>query len=160
MNVDLLIDWGCKILTFFDKQIDSQTLFKPKEVEAKLGWILTYRESLAEWQVLVELVTTTESFVRTEGILYGGQKKLSNILTKQIRSQRVSWLRRELLKFVAQEASKCKPNERLVGSSEVLESVFGKLKYLSRWKKIKLAVVLRLLYYVLLRYFLRPQIKP
>ena len=25
MNVDLFINWGCKILTFFDKQIDSQT---------------------------------------------------------------------------------------------------------------------------------------
>ena len=132
MNVDLLINWGRKILSFFDEQIETQTLFDSKQVVAKLGWILTYRESLSEWQALLELVMTTESFVRTQGISRDGQIKLSNFLPKQVINERVSFLRQELLKFVAQEALKCKPNERLVGSSEVIESVFGKLKYLER----------------------------
>jgi len=35
-----------------------------------------------------------------------------------------------LLDFIAQEAKKAKGNERLLGSSEVIESVFGKYKQL------------------------------
>ena len=37
-------------------------------------------------------------------------------------------LREELLDFIAQQSQRAKPNERLLGSSEVIESVIGKLK--------------------------------
>ena len=37
-------------------------------------------------------------------------------------------MRRELVTFVAQEEAKAHPHERLLGSSEVVESVLGKMK--------------------------------
>lgn len=132
MNVDLLINWGRKMLYFFDEQIDSQTLFDSKQVIAKLGWILAFRESLGQWHVVLQLVMTTESFVRTEGISRDCEIELSNLLSKLVINERTSLLRTQLIKFVRKEASKCQPNERLVGSSEVIESIFGKLKYLER----------------------------
>ena len=39
-------------------------------------------------------------------------------------------MRTELLQFVAQQEAKLKPGERLVGSTEVLESLFGTFKRL------------------------------
>jgi hypothetical protein len=39
-------------------------------------------------------------------------------------------VRQQLLRFVREESFKAKPNERLVGSSEVLESVLGRFKQL------------------------------
>ncbi len=41
-------------------------------------------------------------------------------------------VRAALLHFVAEEPSKARPHEHLPGSSEVIESVFGKFKYLER----------------------------
>ena len=41
-------------------------------------------------------------------------------------------IRDELVTFVAQEESKARPQERLLGSSEVIESVLGKLKRLEQ----------------------------
>ena len=38
----------------------------------------------------------------------------------------------ELIKFVREQASKAKPGERLPGSTEVLESCFGRFKTLER----------------------------
>jgi len=37
-----------------------------------------------------------------------------------------------LIDFVQNESLKANPDERLLGSSEVIESVFGKLKFLER----------------------------
>ncbi len=42
--------------------------------------------------------------------------------------KRTRRLREELLNFIAQQSDQAKPNERLLGSSEVIESVIGKLK--------------------------------
>ena len=46
--------------------------------------------------------------------------------------ERVQKLRRELIAFVAQEEAKARPYERLLGSSDLVESVLGKLKRLER----------------------------
>ena len=43
----------------------------------------------------------------------------------------------ELIKFVKAEASKAKPGERLPGSTEVLESCFGKFKTMERDQQAK-----------------------
>ena len=37
-------------------------------------------------------------------------------------------VREELLEFIAQQSEQAEPNDRLLGSSEVIESVIGKLK--------------------------------
>ena len=41
-------------------------------------------------------------------------------------------VREQLLGFIAQQSQKAKSNERLLGSSEVIESVIGKLKNLEQ----------------------------
>ena len=41
-------------------------------------------------------------------------------------------MREELSTFIKTESKKAKPQERLLGSSEVIESVFGKLKFLEK----------------------------
>ena len=47
-------------------------------------------------------------------------------------TDRTRRVRIELLAFVAQESAKSRPDERLLGSSEVIESVLGKLKRLEQ----------------------------
>lgn len=135
MNVDLLIGWGNQMLTFLAKQAQIPSAeFEQEQVAEKLAWVTDFREQLAEWGTLLQLITTTESFVRTQGLSHDCQHKLEKHLADLglTHTERTKKVHAQLLAFVAQEASQAKSNERLLGSSEVVESVFGKLKRLEQ----------------------------
>ncbi len=130
MNVDRLVQWGAKMLVFIDHQPSALAAqFDPVQVEQKLGWVTEFRTELTEWRQLLSDVVTTETFVRKEGLYHGAGKALSRHLPAlEIETDRTKRVRQQLLDFVTTQAAKAQPDERLLGSSEVLESVFGKLK--------------------------------
>ena len=128
LNLAELVNWGCHILAWFDaNQPDI-----PEMLSVKLGWILDFRSSLANWQALFAVVTAAESLVRQEGLYQGVQSKLKTQLEGLAHTQQSQRVAAELLNFVSEEESKVRPGERLPGSSEVIESVFGKFKYLEQ----------------------------
>lgn len=49
-----------------------------------------------------------------------------------VQTEQTQRVRQQLLDFVTTQAAKAQANERLLGSSEVLESVFGKFKRLEQ----------------------------
>jgi hypothetical protein len=133
LNVDRLITWGREALAALEAppgQADPSC--DAGAVEAQLGWLREFREPLAEWSELLTLVTATERLVRQDGLSAGLPLKLAEQLPTAISTERVQAVRAELLAFVTQEAAKARPAERLLGSSEIIESVFGKLKQVER----------------------------
>jgi hypothetical protein len=129
MNVDILIQWGLKILAFIDNQQEEKSNKFDKELlKEKLGWITTFREVLTELEDVLQIVETTESFVRQNGLYSGCHIELRNSMVSMVNTDRAKKVRELLITFVEEESSKAKSGERLLGSSEVLESVFGKLK--------------------------------
>jgi hypothetical protein len=133
MNVNILIQWGGNTLTFFARQQkEASSEFDPEQLEKKLGWIARFRELLEEWEEPIQLITVTESFVRKQGLYRDSSLELGELLTILPRRVRTKKVRVQLLAFVAEESLKAKPKERLLGSSEVIESVFGKLKRLEQ----------------------------
>ncbi len=117
------------MLIFFEKQeAETDGEYDPDKVEEKLGWVRGYEKQIAEWEELLRIVKTAESFVRKEGICNGNCRKLEELPDFQARTDRAEKIRSQLLAFVAEEELKAGPDERLLGSSEVIESVFGKLK--------------------------------
>lgn len=133
MNVDTLIQWGGKLLNFLDNQNEeTKKQYDPEILELKLGWIIRFRKPLDEWNELLEIIAITENFVRTHGLYHGASHDLEKRLTFPTNTNRTRQVQKELVRFVAQESFKAKPKERLLGSSEVIESVFGKLKRLEK----------------------------
>jgi hypothetical protein len=131
MNIDILINWGLKILTFLDKQQkEASQKFDQYQLYGKLGWIMTFREELKEWEDILQIISTTESFVRKNGLYSDCHLELKDIMALMAHTERNKIVREQLLAFVLEESLKAKPKERLLGSSEVIESVFGKLKRL------------------------------
>ena len=57
---------------------------------------------------------------------------VKDLLAPVARIPRVKRVSTELVAFIAEESFKARPDERLVGSSEVIESVFGTLKRLEQ----------------------------
>lgn len=133
MNVDILIRWGNTILAFIDnQQKKSSEDFDHQQVEEKIGWINTFREQLREWEELLQIMTITESMVREHGLYHGIHNKLKEELFSLGYTERTKRIRGKLITFVTEESFKAKPGERLLGSSEVIESVFGKLKFMEK----------------------------
>lgn len=131
MNVDVLVRWGQDLLALLDRQpTEDVTHFDPEQVQEKLGWIIRFRQPLEEWGELLQLTIATESFVRQRGLYPNAPFELTQRLQPMAHTDRTKRVRAELIAFVAQESAKAHPGERLLGSSEVIESILGKLKRL------------------------------
>ncbi len=75
---------------------------------------------------------TTESYVRQRGLYQDIHLELEQNLRPLAFTEQARRACTELVAFVAQEAAKARPGERLLGSSEIIESVLGKLKRLEQ----------------------------
>jgi len=76
---------------------------------------------------MLAVIGTTEHYVRHEGIHAQAAEELAAALPKPA-TPTACRLRKELLEFVAAEGRQAREGERLLGSSEVLESIIGKFK--------------------------------
>ena len=133
MNVDVLVDWGQATLALLDRLPHSVTPpFDPDQVKQKLGWVADYRPHLEVWGEIFQVIATAESCVRQQGLYHGAQADLKKRLRGMAHTAPARRVRDELVTFVAQEESKAHPHERLLGSSEVIESVLGKMKRLEQ----------------------------
>lgn len=123
MNVDVLVQWGQKILAFLS------VLERDEKAHEKLGWIIEYRDSIIAWEEMTQVIGLVETRVRKRGYFIGCHQELKQLLSKTYTPE-AKKMSQKLLDFVATQELKAKPRERLVGSSEVIESVLGKQKYL------------------------------
>ena len=104
----------------------------PDPVKRKLGWVADYRPHLTVWSEIVQVIATAESCVRQQGLYHGAQTELKKRLQGMAHTESARRIRDELVTFVAHEENKAHPHERLLGSSEVIESVLGKMKRLEQ----------------------------
>jgi hypothetical protein len=133
MNVDKLVKWGQEMLCFLDLlQSEPDERFPLEQVDEKLGWLKEYRDLLTEWQDLIDVVNTVEGYIKFVGIYRGCHIDLKNDPIFSPHTDRAKRVGEELLTFIEHQSVKARPDERLLGSSEIIESVFGKLKNLEQ----------------------------
>ena len=134
LNVDVLVTWGQKMLTFLAApQAAREPTFDRELVQEKLGWVTGFRSQLEEWGELFAIIAAAESFVRHHGLYREVHLELEQqLLPLPAQTERTQRVRRELVAFVAEQEAEAHPGERLLGSSEVIESVLGKLKRLEQ----------------------------
>ena len=129
MNLDVVVDWGTKTLSLLNDQSRIEQLRLPVElVRAKLGWLEEFRTALEEWSAWLAMIEGTLDLVRRRGLTVGAGRELE--MTLPPASGSAGELREQLIGFVVDESSKVRQGERLPGTTEVLESCFGKLKAL------------------------------
>jgi hypothetical protein len=131
MSVDVLVEWAEKSLTLLaHPQVIAELGLDVKTVEEKLGWLRHFTEPVQRWREMLEVIETTEHYVRHEGI-HGTMANQLALLLPTPSSERAQTLRQRLLEFLQAQASQVPEGERLLGSSEVLESIIGKFKSLA-----------------------------
>jgi hypothetical protein len=131
MNVDVLVNWAERSLKLLDcRKAMRAAGLKPARVEAKLDWLRKFAPQLRRWGEMLAVIGIVENYVRHEGIHPAAPEELAAILPKPT-TPAAKRMRKQLLEFVHDEAQQTHEGERLLGSSEVLESIIGKFKYVA-----------------------------
>ena len=132
MNLHELVTWGRKTLALMDDlpRLEKEPFQASRErVRDKLGWLVEFRQALAEWSQWHEVIETALDFVRRQGLYLGAGVDLAAALPAVSAGIAIE-LCAELISFVTVESSKARIDERLPGTTEVLEYSFGKQKAL------------------------------
>jgi hypothetical protein len=134
MNVDTLIEWGYKVLQIVEPLQKKRALSHEEEkIIEKLGEIMRFKKSLNVWKDMMNVIGITESLIRNEGYTSNTYEELQTKLDEAgacPKSREAQCVKKELESFVQEQQKLCREGERLPGSSEVIESVFGKQKFL------------------------------
>jgi hypothetical protein len=126
MNLKSLLKWSRRILKLLDR--GSAGGRASERAEARYGWLRAYRESIERWSRWEATVGTSVAFVRTHGLSQGCDSALQLELEQLPSESYDEGLAKVQLEFVRESSRQTRVGELLVGSSEVLESVFGKWK--------------------------------
>jgi len=131
MNVDALTDWATRSLAVLDsRKVIKAAGLKRSRVEAKLGWLRKFSPQVRRWEEMLAVVGAAEHYIRHRGIHAAAEDELAAALPKPT-TPAAKRLRKDLLSFVRQQAAQARGDERLLGSSEVLESIIGKFKHVA-----------------------------
>jgi hypothetical protein len=132
MNVDRLGRWAARMLDLLEADpvvTEAVTLSEHTHVD-KVTWLETFRDDVEVWTAIFDVVDATQQVVRQEGFHAQCRQHVENALDEVALPPAVHGFRDRVLEFVHVESAKAAPDERLIGSTEVIESVFGKVKQL------------------------------
>jgi hypothetical protein len=121
MNLDSLVRWGCNTLDQYE--------ILPEEVRNKVVWLLPLRESIHKWQEWVQIGQVTRDVVRKEGFYEGVDEILMDkLIEMKLVADTSEGFTEILLDYVNAESRGVLTSERLVGTTEALEGLFGGYK--------------------------------
>ena len=136
-NVDRHTEWATRMLAVLDmpdKTLVAELLGLDEQeansfLEAKLGWLRGFRQEVTRFQRLIEAVEQTEEEVKNHGLSRQTAARLWKRMPTQLR--RDASLReflRGLKGYLDEEGSKVPVGQSWLGTSDVIESLFGKYK--------------------------------
>jgi hypothetical protein len=133
MNLAPHLRWAENVLAVLQEpSAEVRKHVSPQRLEEKLGWLREFAGAVAEWSEWQTLVNVTVEYVDRQGLYRGVAKELRTALRGHQVHPSSQRLAGELLVFVVRQAHRAKPGERLPGSTEVLESCFGRFKQLEK----------------------------
>jgi hypothetical protein len=133
LNLDVLLNWAAKGRALLDlPEAERAKQGDVARLEKALGWLRGMDESLAEWTQWLAVSEEAVRAVRENGLYAKAAERLAERLAKVGRTESAVALAGVLVAFVSEQQTQAKKGERLVGSTEVLESLFGRFKALVR----------------------------
>lgn len=133
LNLDVLLRWAAKARALLDlPEAERARRGSVARLEKALGWLRGMEEALALWGEWLALSQEAVRSVREGGLHWGAAVELARRLARLGRTQSGRDLARTLVDFVREQKAQARRGERLVASTEVLESLFGRYKALAR----------------------------
>ena len=131
MNVDTMIKWAADMLVLLDHGISNPGL-NIEELRKYLGWLFSYRDDIGYWNRLVSIGVAARYVVRIEGIHTNIADSFEEAISSVRMGARELQFADHLTTFLLNLSQGVQFGEYFIGSSEILESLFGKIKYMER----------------------------
>ena len=122
-NIDVLVDWSTDQLLHFEEL--------SRKEQQKLKWLKEYETGLEYWKQLVYIGRITRNFVRRNGLWVDCHEPLGDQLMEMEFCSQAEGFAGELVDFIEEQGSRVPDGKRVLGSSEIIESLFGKHKSVS-----------------------------
>lgn len=133
MNLEGTLQWANHVLAVVQEPPPVvRERVSPQRLQEKLGWLSAYASDLAEWSEWQRLANATVDFVNRQGVYRGAAQKLRSALAPNQRHASSKDFAKQLSAYIAKQARRARRGERLPGSTEVLESCFGRFKQLEK----------------------------
>jgi hypothetical protein len=131
MNVDNLIKWAADMLVLLDDGVSNPGL-DINELRKYLGWLFSYRDDIDYWNHLIAIGQAVRHIVRIEGMHMNVVDSFEKAISSVKMGSREMQFAGQLTEFLLHQSKGMRFGEWFIGSSEILESLFGKIKYMER----------------------------
>ncbi len=129
MNLQSMLRWAQKVLAVLDDQsLVAPSFCSVDRLNTKFQWLRAYRADVALWSSWLALTDVTLEIVRCNGYCSSTSDEVQQALSEISDTPEKELLKNELVEIVKAESSKASEATRIPGSTEILESSFGKLK--------------------------------
>jgi hypothetical protein len=123
MNLKPVIDWALKVVQ--NAQVCPGDEDKFQEL---FGWLYDYEDSLCEYSLMIRMCEEVCRIVKEKGIDAAQVDRCRECLEETDGSDRLERLAQGILEFLMEMQCHVAVGETLPGSSDVIESLFGKYK--------------------------------
>lgn len=130
LNIGQFVLWGCKLFDFFEKGIHRIT--ETKLIEDNCKWIRNYGNFLKDSLQIVRIADAVKNLVHKKGycaLLLSQFDEMIAVLQMNMRPREFV---EQLRSFIKSECMKVPQNEFRLGSTDILESIFGKFKWIEK----------------------------
>lgn len=123
MNLDVISDWGLKVLNYLNQGNESERTYK------ELDWVREYQELILELSEVNRILSETKTLLKTKGISLKNLKTVENIFHNvKIKNKRTNRLTGRIHEFFREIIDGLPEMEKIICSSDIIESAFGKYK--------------------------------
>ena len=122
-NLEPLIAWALSVVAYGQREGLTEGKF------ARLfGWLTSFVESLREAGQMVGMMKAVCALIKEKGLNPAQVDECARRIGDLGQTERAQAFGRQILEFLRAQAAHVRPGETLLGSSDVIESVFGKYK--------------------------------
>jgi hypothetical protein len=130
LSEKFIVKWGEAVIQFLDRHANDLD----EVVEANLGWVRDYRTALIEYRSIFEISAMVIYEVREKGYQQNLSVEVENKCKMLSQSKRGRSFWKKIKEILVEEEKKVPEGMRTVGSSESIESIFGKFKQLEKYQ--------------------------
>jgi len=136
LNLDFNLKWAEMILENKHKPHFGRLTKQEKKFRELFGWLDEFTEELKEWRTLMCIVTEAQTEVKKRGLSKETGQKFEKKLSKtkiEINTKSAEELKLKITKYFKTETAYIKSEDKLtlLGTSDIIESIFGKYKIFS-----------------------------
>ena len=100
-------------------------------IHSELSWLSDYEENLKEYAQIHDVAKVMEIEIRNYGITKDSAKKINKDLEDHVITPLAYSFKTDIIEFIRRQGVQLRKEERILGSTEIIESIFRHLKMFS-----------------------------